>query len=31
MMVGPVLAVPPGLMALAVLGGARWLSPRKAQ
>jgi ABC-2 type transport system permease protein len=29
--VGPVLAVPPGLMALAVLGGARWLSPRKAQ
>ena len=31
MMVSPVLAVPPGLMALAVLGGARWLSPRKAQ
>ncbi len=29
-MVGPVLAVPPALMALAVLGGARWLSPRKA-
>ena len=28
-MVGPVLAVPPALMALAVLAGARWLSPRK--
>ena len=30
-MIGPVLAVPPALMALGVLAGARWLSPRKAK
>jgi ABC-2 type transport system permease protein len=27
--VSPMLAVPPGLMSLVVLAGARWLSPRK--